>query len=190
MSRRAGVLAGLCLSLCLLLAGCYPDLDWRPLTPPDARFTVLMPAKSQEDSRPIADGATMHMWTTRAGDTVFGAGYADFADDARNHFGAVRDALIGKSGNRVAEDREITLHDMAGRALRIDAAADGKAANARTVHVRLFSAGTRLYQLAVISRQDSIREEDIALYFDSFRIQPAASRPTSSQPTASGPSRP
>lgn len=173
------------MSVCLLLAGCYPDLDWRPLTPPDARFTVLMPAKSQEDSRPIAGGATMHMWTTRAGDTVFGAGYADYPDDARNHFGAVRDALIGKMGNKVVEDREVTLRDMTGRAVRIDAVADGKSANARTVHIRLFSAGTRLYQLAVISRQDSIGEEDIALYFDSFKIQPA-----SSQPTAGGTSRP
>ncbi len=169
------VAASMVLSLCILLAGCYPDLDWRPLTPVDARFTVLMPAKSQEDSRPIAGGATMHMWSTKAGDTVFGAGYADYPDEARNHVSAVRDALIGKSGNKVVEDREITLHDMMGRAVRIEAAADGKSANVRTVHIRLFPAGTRLYQLAVISRQDSISEEDIALYFDSFKIQPASS---------------
>ena len=174
------VAASMAMSLCLLLAGCYPDLDWRPLTPPEARFTVLMPAKSQEDSRPIAGGATMHMWSTKAGDTVFGAGYADYPDDARHHFGAVRDALIGKSGNKVVDDREITLHDMTGRAVRIEAVADGKADNARTVHIRLFSAGTRLYQLAVISRQDSISEEDIALYFDSFKIQSAASGPSRS----------
>ena len=170
MLRRLGALAGL--SISLLLAGCYPDLDWRPLTPADARFTVLMPAKSQEDSRAIAGGATMHMWSTKAGDTVFGAGYADYPDDARSHFGAVRDALIGKSGNKVVDDRDITLHDMAGRALRIEAAADGQAANARTVQVRLFLYGKRLYQLAVISRRDSISDEDVALYFDSFRIQP------------------
>ena len=172
------VATSMALSLCFLLAGCYPDLDWRPLTPPDARFTVLMPAKSQEDSRAIAGGATMHMWSTKAGDTVFGAGYADYPDDARHHFGAVRDALIGKSGNKVVDDREITLHDMTGRAVRIEAVADGKEDNARTVHIRLFSAGTRLYQLAVISRQDGIGEEDIALYFDSFKIQSAASGPS------------
>ena len=69
---------------------------------------------------------------------------------------------------------------MTGRAVRIEAVADGKADNARTVHIRLFSAGTRLYQLAVISRQDSISEEDIALYFDSFKIQSAASGPSRS----------
>ena len=171
------VAASMAMLLCLLLAGCYPDLDWRPLTPPDARFTVLMPAKSQEDSRAIAGGATMHMWSTKAGDTVFGAGYADYPDDARHHFGPLRDALIGKSGNKVVDDREITLHDMTGRTVRIEAVADGKADNARTVHIRLFSAGTRLYQLTVISRQDSIGEEDIALYFDSFKIQSAASGP-------------
>ena len=126
------VAASMALSLCILLAGCYPDLDWRPLTPPDARFTVLMPAKSQEDSRPIAGGATMHMWSTKAGDTVFGAGYADYPDEARNHVSAVRDALIGKSGNKMVEDREITLHDMMGRAVRIEAAADGASASGVT----------------------------------------------------------
>ena len=54
--RRVGA-AALALLAVLALTGCYPELDWRPLNTGDGGFTVLMPARSQEDSRPIAEGA-------------------------------------------------------------------------------------------------------------------------------------
>lgn len=163
------------LALGLLLAGCYPDLDWRPLTPPDARFTILMPARAQMESRPIGAGTTMHLWTTRAGDAVFGAGYADYPDDARRHINEMRDAFLAKPGSKVVEDREFLFRDLPGRALAVDSNPEVKSDNkngTRSMQVRLLASGGRLYQLAVISRGGAISKEDVELYFDSFRITP------------------
>jgi hypothetical protein len=159
----AGVLAAPLLAL--LLAGCYPDLDWRTLASADGRFSVLMPARSQEESRPIAEGAVMHQWATRAEDALFAAGYADYPDAAASHLATVQAAFAAKGG-KLAAERDIQQEGLAGRAFSIEYPGD----NEPVLSVRLLAADHRLYQMVVLSRSGKPTKDDLDMFFGSFRL--------------------
>ena len=148
-----------------LLAGCYPDLDWRTLTSAVGRFSVLMPARSQEDSRPIAEGAVMHQWATRAQDALFAAGYVDYPDAAASHMATVQAAFVAKGG-KLAGERGIQQEGLTGRAFSIGYPGD----NTPVLYVRLLAADHRLYQMVVLSHDGKPGKDDLDLFFDSFRL--------------------
>ncbi|HXC37528.1 MAG TPA: hypothetical protein VN667_01155 [Burkholderiales bacterium] len=156
----AGVVAA------LLLAGCYPELDWRPLNSAQGRFTVLMPAKTKEDSRPVAEGVTMHQWATGTSNALFAAAYADYPTAAQSHMATVQSALIAKGG-RLAEERELRHEGLVGHAFIVEFPADK---SPPMLHVRLLASGNRLYQLSVLTRGEKPGKDDIELFFDSFHV--------------------
>src|SRR5258708_5782861 len=102
------------------LTACYPDLDWRTVNAAEGRFTILMPARPQQETRNIAEGVTMRQWSARAAGALFSAAFADYPDAAAGHIDVVRNALAGRPGAKLAEDRDFSRHGLPGRALAIE----------------------------------------------------------------------
>ena len=171
----------LALSL-MLLGGCHADLDWRKLASEEGRFQMLMPARSQSETRNIGAGATMTLWTASARDSVFGISITDYPDAASLHVTEARDALARNVTGSVSEDR-------AGIAAPKGAPAGAIAAESRriaisgstgeagkdtprpvSVHARLYAIGNRLYQLTIITRPDTLTASDLEMFFYSFEL--------------------
>jgi hypothetical protein len=158
-------------------AACSPALDWREFGWPDGGFAVLLPGKPRSESRTLAiDGVevTMRMFSVHADGLAFGVGYADFPpganDEARSRrIAATRDALVANIDGRVTSQGEVTLDRHRG----VDFRAQGKVQDAGYfVAGRVYAVGDRLYQLAVVGREDAAAKADPELFLSSFRLLP------------------
>jgi hypothetical protein len=158
----------------ILLAGCSPALDWREVRAEDGAFAVLLPAKPGRSERSLATPAgpvTMRMLVARSGETVLGAGVADFAvaPDA-GLADALRDALLRNIGGRITAERAVTQGGASGREIAAAGQAGGGAnAAAIELRARLLFKGQRYYQVAAVGRKGDLSEADIDMFLASFR---------------------
>lgn len=161
--------------LTALCAACSPALDWREFSWPDGGFAVLLPGKPRSESRALAlDGVevTMRMFSVRADGLAFGVGYADFPPGASEavqsrRIAATRDALVTNIDGRLASQADIALDGHRG----IDFRAEGRVGDAGYfVAGRVYAVGDRLYQLAVVGRQEAAATADAELFLGSFRL--------------------
>jgi len=125
-----------------------------------------MPAKPRYEKRPLAGAPSviMHLWSGRAGESVFGVGYADYpAADARV-VDATRDALVANIRGNVTEEKPIVQHGLRGRELT----AEG---GDIVLKARLFTSGPRLYEVVVIGRRRAVKDAaaEIDLFLSSFQ---------------------
>jgi len=167
------VLRWLVAALALLVAACYPELDWREVTSARGGYSVLMPAKPEEVSREVALGGvslTMTMSSVRRDGMAFGAAYADISDGSVRDaqlLAAARDALVRNIAGRVTVDREISIGGAAGREFYADGMVDGKALR---IAARVLVAGHRFYQVAFVGPADRLAQSDLDLFLGSFRL--------------------
>jgi hypothetical protein len=160
-------------ALSLLLGGCYAELDWRELASKEGGFSVLLPARGTETSRPlsgIAGNPVMHLWSARAADTAFGAGYANlFNADGRAAMTTLRDGLVRNFRGRIVSERNLKT----GPIDSLEFVAEGSIGDAHaTLNAQLLVSGARLYQLAVIGRTGAVTPADLEMFFESFRLRP------------------
>ena len=170
----------------LLLAGCYADLDWRKLASEEGRFQMLMPARTQSASREIAPGVTMTVWSTSAGNALFGVSYTDYPDAARGHLAEARDALLRNVAGTLVEDgagalpkgisagesRRIAIKgNLGGKGSGPGSTKVAEAGQEVTVHARLYAVDRRLYQLTLIGKGDKLTESDRDMFFSSFELR-------------------
>jgi len=148
------------------LSACTPDFDWRELNSAEGGFSALMPAKPHYEKRPLAGAPTvvMHLWSGRAGESVFGVGYADYpAADARV-MDATRDALVANIRGRVTEEKPIVQHGLRGRELTAES-------GDIVLKARLFTSGPRMFEVVVIGRRRALKDAatEVDLFLSSFR---------------------
>ncbi len=169
-SARAFVLA-----VALLLAACYPELDWREVVSADGRYTVLMPARPEHQQREVVVGGVtlaMSMASVRKTGMAFGAAYADIPDGHARRaelVAAARDALVRNIDGRITADRELQIDGAAGREFYADGTADGQPMR---LAARVLIAGPRFYQVVFVGQIDRLAEADVNLFLNSLR--PAA----------------
>jgi hypothetical protein len=161
------------ITVCAALAACAPELDWRELSVPEGRFTVLLPGKAQRESRTFntAAGAllmTMHACSLKQG--TMGVSYTDYpaeeaaAGRSREHVDAARDALLRNIGASVHSEEEVPVADLPGRQVYAEGR-DGAQLKARFV-----VAGSRLYQIAYVGTRDGLPMADIDMFLTSFKL--------------------
>ena len=148
----------------LLALACSPELDWRELKSTDGGFAALLPAKPRYEVRTLAGApaVTMHLWSARAANSVFGVGYADHPAVDIATLDGTRDALVKNIGGRLLEEKSLVQSGLHGR----DFSAEGGGTRLRA---RLLVSGTRLYQLAVLGEQNAVAAPDIDLFLSSFQ---------------------
>jgi hypothetical protein len=158
----------LALLFAVCLAGCFADVDWREMHSSEGRFSVWMPARVSEEARPLpGNGGSMRQWSARARDTVFAAGYADFAEARRAAMLELRDAVLRNIDGKVDSEQPVQLGNMAG----IDVAASGRSGgSALMLRTRLYQRGARVYQLAVLGAPGAVASADVETFFASFKL--------------------
>lgn len=159
----------LALAAVLLLAGCYPELDWKEMRSAEGGFKVLMPARWEIATVNGADGITRVRVMAQTPNALFGVGYADYPDEAASHIAATRDGLLPNARGRLTEDRVINgPTGTQARAVGIAGiAADG---SPREIHARLIAREKRLFQLAVVSKPGTLSSADLDTFFLSFEL--------------------
>ena len=161
------------LTLSVLIGGCYAELDWRELASREGGFSVLMPARVREESRPlsgVAGNPVMHLWSTTAASTVFGVGYADLSHPDAQALATMRDGLVRNIRGSVVSERGVKAGPLAG----LEFIAQGSISDARaTLNARLLmsASGARVYQLAVVGRTGAVTPADMEMFFESFRLR-------------------
>jgi len=160
-------------TLALLVAACYPELDWREVTSARGGYAVLMPAAPEEMTREVAMGGVtlvMSMTSVRKEGMAFGAAYADIpSGSVRNAdlLGAARDALVRNIAGRIEADRAISVGNAAGREFYAEGSIDGRALR---LAARVLVAGHRFYQVAYIGQANRVAQADVELFLGSFRL--------------------
>jgi hypothetical protein len=163
-------------ALCLvlsLLTGCHAELDWREFTLTDSQFSVLLPARAHEESRALAGVAgnpVMRLWSAKAADTIFGAGYVDLdrVDDSK--LATLRDALVRNIRGSIVSERKVRAATLGG----IEFVAEGRIGDARAqLHARLLVSGRRVYQLAAVGRAGALNAADLEMFLESMRLRPS-----------------
>ena len=164
-SGRALALAG-----ALVLAACYPELDWREFTSPEGGFTVMFPGKPARESRELVFAGrptTMHMISAHATEMAFGVGYADLppGTEPGRAIDEGRAALLRNISGVVIAER--ALAGVTGVEFEAEGAAEG---NPMRLAARVLVSGDRYYQVVLIARATRADEVDRALFPGSFKL--------------------
>jgi len=165
--RRAAIALTVCLA-----AGCAPELDWRELKSDAGRFAVLMPARFNYEARTLTGnpGVTMHLWSARAAEAAFGAGYADYPQATPLPIDRTAQDLVANIDGRITAARELRSGaGISGREFEAEGAVAGQP---RVLRARLLSSGRRLYQLVVIAPKGRLADEELEMFFGSFKLLP------------------
>lgn len=158
------------LAIVLLLSGCHADLDWRELRSDEGRFSVWLPARPFQESRPLSgrsEQVLMHQWSARALDTVFAVGYADFPRLEPGTAIEIRDALLANVAGKILKESAISLPGAQGRET---IAAGRSGSNPLSLRLRLLVNGDRLYEIATLGKPGAVPEGDLDTFFESFRL--------------------
>ena len=171
---RAGAL-GLAV-FCAALAACSPELDWRQLSVPEARFSVLLPGKARSESRTLGTGPgavvmTMHAYSLQRG--TMGVAYTDYppavlaADGARAQMNAARDTLLRNISGSVRSEEDVIIDGISGRQIY----AEGRAGTDDAIlKARFVAVGGRLYQIAYVGAKDGPAMADVDMFLTSFKL--------------------
>ncbi len=153
--------------LVIAASACAPQLDWREVRSDAGRFVAVLPGKPKLEERELSGrpGMVMHLWSARAGDAVYGVGYADAPGADPALVERTRDALAANIGGRIVADREITVGPARGREFRAES-------DKATLIGRLLVDDRRLYQAALIGRREAIEAAGAETFFSSFRVLP------------------
>lgn len=179
---RLGVLlrTTLCaLTLGAALSACSPTYDWRTIMNNDNGYTVDLPAKPDNDQRPVQIGGTampMAMQTAEAGDAVFAVGTVMLPNDdpatQRAALDFLRTGLARNVG--VAPDARAVQIPLAagGQVLGLEMKLSGEAGSqheSRTIYARLVAHGRHVYQAAIIASKP-LAQEQVDQFFSSFQL--------------------
>ena len=108
----------------LALAACAPELDWRELSVPEARFSVLLPGKASRETRTLntaAGALTMTMYAFSLKQGTMAVAYTDYpaaalaGEHAREQLNAERDALLRNIGASKHSEEDVLIAGLPGR---------------------------------------------------------------------------
>jgi len=172
---RAG--ASALVLLCVALAGCAPELDWRELSVPEGKFSALLPCKPRHEARTFSTAAgtlTMTMYACGLKQGTMAVAYADYpaaalaAGQMPELVDAARDALLRNIGAGARTEEEVAIAGLPGRQVY----AEGRAgAQGTLLKARFVVAGNRLYQIAYVGSGDGPAMADIDMFLTSFKLR-------------------
>ena len=162
-----------------------PEADarnWKEYEPPGEGFSVLMPGvpRRQTQRMPLGEGQTtaLHIHSLNTASAEYGVIYADYPfavagpETEKRILDDVAKGAVAAVNAELLHVAETTLGGRPGRALR-EKLPDGK-----VVRVRMYLDGSRLYQVAVTTPDESgapaasvkFHEQAATKFLDSFRL--------------------
>ena len=149
--------------------------DWKPFSPKDGTFTVLLPGKPTEFKKSIktktgdAEGLLFEL-AVPPGDGTFVVGFSEFKESAikpgteDKHLDNARDGAVASVNGKLKRERSLLLDTYPGRELYIEV--EGKA----TVLIRMYAVKNRLYEIAAAGGAAFVTSKDAANFLESFKL--------------------
>lgn len=171
MTRRAAALALLfCFALTIL--GSQGN-EWIKVAPVGGGFSVMMPAKPEEELRPGNDFTT-HLFSVTTDDALYTVAYGDYAPSVRfnvdDELVANRDNFLKGLDATLKTTKAITMDGRKG----IEFTGENAQASFKS---RVFIFGTRFYQVAVADLRGTDDTVNANRFFASFEFTKAEVRP-------------
>lgn len=144
--------------------------DWYKVAPVGGGFSVMMPARPQEEVK-TSDDLTLHLFTLTTPDNIYLVSYGDYAPgtkiDPEDHLNASRDSFLRAFNATLLESRKIKVDGRPG--VEFTAMTDRAALKSR-----IFLFGNRIHQIAVAALNATTNTEDVKRFFASFEMDRAA----------------
>lgn len=164
----------------LLLAFCITQgsldaqvSEWIKVAPMGAGFSVLMPAKPEEEVRP-GDDLTTHLYSVTTDNALYLVAYGDYAPSVQinvdDEIAANRDRFLKGLEANLTSTTQLTMDGRKG----IEFTGENAQASFKS---RVFIFGTRFYQIAVAVFRGKEDTENSNRFFASFEFTKAEARP-------------
>jgi hypothetical protein len=158
-----------------MLAGCYPDLDWREVSSAEGGYAVLLPAKPERASREVAIGGRrllLNMASVRKEGMAFGVAYAALpaaTADLDKLLADARDALVRNIGGHLTTDHTLYIGGHPAREFVAEGTAEGEPMR---LAARVLATNDRFYQVVFVGRGKRGAESEVSMFLESFRLLP------------------
>jgi len=144
--------------------------EWYKVAPVGGGFSVMMPARPQEEVK-TSDDLTLHLFTLTTPDDIYLVRYGDYAPDTKleqdEHLNATRDGFLRAFNATLLESKKIKVDDRPG--IEFTAMTDRAA-----IKSRIFLFGNRIHQIAVAALNATTDTDDVKRFFSTFVLD----RPT------------
>lgn len=154
-----------------------PPAAWEKFTSPEGRFHVLMPAKPALETKEVDSAIgklTLYVYSASNNKGYFMASFGDYPVEPKDaaNIETVLDAvqvgvLKGIEVEASPGAKKITLGGVSGREFNAKKEMQGMKV---VFNWRIFLAGRRLYQLAVVTQDTAAPSPEIGKFFTSFNI--------------------
>jgi hypothetical protein len=147
--------------------------EWIKVAPVGGGFSVMMPAKPEEEVRPGED-LTAHLFTATTDNALYTIAYGDYAPSVRfnidDELAANRDNFLKGVDASLKTTKSLTMDGRKG----LEFTGENSQASFKS---RVFIFGTRFYQIAVAVLRGKDDAEDSNRFFASFEFTRAEVRP-------------
>ena len=160
--------------LIMVLWGCQ-RVTWREFSSKEGRFSVLVPDTPSEQTQNLNTGVgaiDLHFFIVEQDGFQYLVSYNDYPAamareaDADKVLDGARDGVVANVQGRLLNEVKVWLADYPGRELRIRIP-EGRQA----MRTRLYFVGNRLYQVGVLSAEDSAAADEVSKFLNSFKLQ-------------------
>jgi hypothetical protein len=147
-----------------LAASAFQTGEWIKVSPAGAGFSVLMPAKPEEEIK-SSDDFTSHLFSITTDKVIYLAGYGEYAPSIKLSADAEltlnRDRFLRGLNANLLASRQITLDGHPG----LEFTGESEQASFKS---RVYLSGNRVYQVAVAVLSGKTDHENVDRFFASF----------------------
>jgi len=158
--------------VCALAVGAFQNAEWIKVSPLGAGFSVLMPAKPEEEVK-STDDFTSHLFSITTTKVVYLAGYGDYAPSIKLSADAEltsnRDKFLKGLNATLLASKQITLDGRPG----LEFTGESQQASFKS---RVYLSGNRVYQVAVAVLDGKTDSDNVDRFFASFALANSESR--------------
>jgi len=158
---------------CALAVSAFQSVEWIKVTPVGAGFSVLMPAKPEEEVKSGGD-FTLHLFSITTAKAIYLAGYGDYAPSLKlsvdAELTANRDKFLKGLNATLVGSKQIILDGRPG----LEFTGESEQASFKS---RVYLSGNRVYQIAVAVLSGKTDDDNVDRFFASFALANSQSPP-------------
>jgi len=159
--------------VCALAVNAFQNTEWVKFSPVGAGFSVLMPAKPEEEIK-SRDDFTSHLFSITTDKAIYLAGYGEYAPSIKLAADAEltlnRDKFLRGLNASLLASKQITLDGRPG----LEFTGESTQASFKS---RVYLSGNRVYQVAVAVLSGKTDDENVDRFFSSFAFANSESHP-------------
>ena len=145
---------------------CAQGDNWIKVAPAGGGFSIMMPARPEEETRP-GDDFTAHLFSSTTDNAIYTVAYGDYAPSVRfnvdDELAASRDNFLQRVDASLKTTKPLTMDGRNG----LEFTAENAQASFKS---RVFIFGTRFYQIAVAVLRGKDDAENSNRFFASFEL--------------------